>query len=236
MKVEPVTHRILEGPPESRYVYQAPVRIAHWLFALSIPVLAASGYLIGSPLPSIGGEASDSFLMGWIRTVHFSAAWVFAVTFAWRLYWVAAGNSHARGVFLPPLFNGRWWRGVGTQAAYYLFLRREPELWLGHNPLAQLAMFLMFVLGSVFMILTGFALYSQQWGWGDLPMDLFGWVFVLFGDPQTVRTLHAFGMWYILVFVIVHLYMVLREEIMGDLSMIGAMVSGVRMFKRGPRG
>jgi Ni/Fe-hydrogenase 1 B-type cytochrome subunit len=85
------------------------------------------------------------------------------------------------------------------------------------------------------MIVTGFALYSQQWGWGETPMNLFGWVFGLFGDPQSVRTWHHFGMWYLLLFVMLHLYMVLREDIMSGQSVIGTMVSGVRLFKREPR-
>jgi Ni,Fe-hydrogenase I cytochrome b subunit len=34
------------------YVYQAPLRAWHWINALSITILAISGYLIGSPLPT----------------------------------------------------------------------------------------------------------------------------------------------------------------------------------------
>ena len=45
------------------YVYEAPVRLWHWVMMLAIFVLAATGYLIGSPLPAIGGEAYDSYLL-----------------------------------------------------------------------------------------------------------------------------------------------------------------------------
>ena len=45
---------------------------------------------------------------------------------------------------------------------------RNRELWVGHNPLAQIAMFAMFTLGTLFMIVTGLALYAEQWGWGTL--------------------------------------------------------------------
>lgn len=235
MKTEPHTHRILEGPLEPLYVYEAPVRIAHWLFALSIAVLAVTCYLIGSPPPAIGGEAVESFLFGWIRTLHFGAGYVLGISFAYRVVWAFFGNSHSRAIFLPPLWRLVWWKGLLSQAAYYLFLKRESELWVGHNPLAQLAMFAMFVLGTLFMIITGFALYAQQWGWGDTPMDLFGWVFVLLGDAQNVRTLHHLGMWYLLLFVIVHIYMVFREDVMSGESVAGTMISGIRLFKREPR-
>ncbi len=40
------------------YIYEAPVRLWHWITALSIVVLAVTGYFIGRPLPSIQGEAT----------------------------------------------------------------------------------------------------------------------------------------------------------------------------------
>ena len=56
------------------YVYEAPVRLWHWITAASIVVLVVTGYFIGSPPPSLSGEASNHFLMGWIRYLHFAAA------------------------------------------------------------------------------------------------------------------------------------------------------------------
>ena len=73
MRVEPVSGRVLSAPLESVYVYEAPVRLWHWVTMLAIFVLAATGYLIGSPPPAIGGEAYDSFYFGWIRMIHMSA-------------------------------------------------------------------------------------------------------------------------------------------------------------------
>jgi Ni/Fe-hydrogenase 1 B-type cytochrome subunit len=140
--------------------------------------------------PAIGGEAYDSFYFGWIRMIHMSAGLILAVAFLVRIYWAIMGNHHARSIFYVPFWSGAWWRGFFSQVGYYLFLKKESDLWVGHNPVAQAAMFFMYTLGTLFMIVTGLALYSEQWGWGLLPMQLFGWVFVLFGDPQTVRTLH----------------------------------------------
>jgi Ni/Fe-hydrogenase 1 B-type cytochrome subunit len=234
MRVESVSGRVLGGPLEPVYVYEAPVRLWHWVMMLAMIVLAGTGYLIGSPPPAIGGEAAFSYFFAWIRIVHFISAWVFALAFIVRIYWAIVGNHHARSIFLPPFLSGAWWRGLFRQMGYYLFLRREADLWVGHNPLAQLAMFLMYTLGALFMIITGFALYSEQWGWGSVPMQLFGWVFVLFGDPQMVRTLHHLGMWYLLLFALIHVYMVIREDVMSGESVIGTMVNGIRLFKREP--
>ena len=57
MHVEPVSGRVIGGPYEPVYVYEAPVRVWHWVTMLAIYVLGATGYLIGSPPPAIGGEA-----------------------------------------------------------------------------------------------------------------------------------------------------------------------------------
>ena len=51
------------------YVWEAPVRLWHWVMALAMVVLAVTGYFIGSPLPSTPGEASDYYLLGYIRFV-----------------------------------------------------------------------------------------------------------------------------------------------------------------------
>ena len=58
---------------------------------------------------------------------------------------------------------------------------------------------------------------------------------MLLGEPQTVRTVHIFAMWYLLLFALIHMYMVFREDIMSGESVIGTMINGIRMFKREPR-
>ena len=234
MRVERGTGRVVAGPLEPVYVYEAPVRVWHWVMMVCMIVLAATGYLIGSPPPAIGGEAAFSYFFAWIRMLHFIAAWIFVAAFAVRIYWAIVGNHHARSIFLPPFFNGAWWRGLFAQMGYYLFVRKESDLWVGHNPLAQAAMFSMYTLGTLFIIVTGCALFAEQWGWGTVPMRLLGWVFVLFGDAQTVRTLHHLAMWYLLLFALIHVYMVMREDIMSGETIIGTMFSGIRMFKREP--
>lgn len=235
MQVERWTGRVTGGPLEQVYVYEAPVRLWHWLTVLCFMVLAGTGYLIGSPLPSGHGEAVNSFFFGWIRTIHFVAAMILIVAFVVRLYWAFAGNHHARGIFMPPLWSGSYWSGMFSQAAYYLFLRRESERWVGHNPLAQTAMFFMFTLGTLVLIFTGLGLYAQGYGWGSGWMNLFGWVTVLLGTPQAVRTAHHLAMWYVLIFALVHMYMAFREDIMGSSTILSTMSNGVRMWKGEPR-
>lgn len=216
---------------ESTYVYEAPVRIWHWVNALSITILAVTGYLISHPLPSMPGEASDHFTMGYIRFTHFAAAYVFFIGFLGRIYWAFVGNHHANQIFKVPILQKQYWQELVFEARWYLFLEKSPKKYVGHNPLAQLFMFFFITLGSLFMIVTGFALYGEGTGEGSWAATLFGWVIPLFGQSQAVHSWHHLGMWFIVTFVIMHVYVAVREDIMSRQSLISTMVSGTRMFK-----
>ena len=217
------------------YVWELPVRIWHWVMAVAMVVLATTGYLIGTPLPSPGGEASEHFMFGYIRFAHFAAAYVFAIVFVWRIIWAAFfGNRYSREIFLAPLkmLTPEFWRGFIDQTKYYLFMKRDAQPWAGHNPIAMAAMFFMYALGTVFMICTGFALYGEGLGQSSWAFTMFSsWVLPLLGYSQNVHTLHHLGMWYLIMFTIVHLYMVVREDICSGETVISTMINGWRISK-----
>lgn len=213
------------------YVYEAPVRIWHWVNAFSILTLTLTGYFIGSPLPSVPGEASANLLMGYIRFIHFAAGQVLALFLILRVYWAFVGNVHARQIFYVPFQSGCFWKEWLHEVRWYTFLAREPKKYVGHNPLAQFTMFPMFTLPLIFMVITGFALYSEAAGRDSWEYTLFGWVFSIWPNSQDIHTFHHLGMGVILVFVMVHIYVVLREDIMSRQSIISSMISGERLFK-----
>ncbi len=216
----------------SVYVYEVPVRLWHWVNALAIMVLCITGWFIGSPPPSMQiAEATHQFVFGYIRFAHFAAGMILTFGFLGRFYWSFVGNHHARQLFRLPLLNKHWWSEILFEVRWYLFLEKEPKKYVGHNPLAQAAMFFFMTLGISFMIVTGFALYAEGAGQGSLPDTLFGWLIPLVGNSQTVHSLHHLGMWAIVIFVIVHIYVAIREDIMSRQSMVSTMISGHRTFK-----
>jgi Ni/Fe-hydrogenase 1 B-type cytochrome subunit len=233
MVVDAASGEVLGGTLQQVYVYEAPVRIWHWVMVIAMVVLVATGYLIGSPWSGPSREATFTYFFGNVRLFHFLAGAVFVVAFVVRLYWAIAGNHHARAIFLPPVWSGSWWSGMFRQGLYYLFMKKEPPLWIGHNPLAQLAMFAMYVLGTFVIILTGLSLFAEQYGWGSTWMNLFGWVNVLLGGSQMVRFVHHLAMYYLLIFAVIHMYMAVREDVMGGETVVGSMVNGLRSFKEG---
>ena len=216
------------------YVWQLPVRVWHWVMALAMVVLFATGYLIGSPLGSVSGEASDNYLFGYIRFTHFAAGYVFAIVFVLRLYWAVVGNRFAREIFVVPLsmLSLKWWRGLVETAVYYLTFRSKGPVYQGHNPLSQLAMFAMYVLGALFMIVSGFAMYGEAQGMDSLTFKLFtSWFMPLVGYSQNAHTLHHLCMWYLFTFTLIHLYLATREDIFSGEDVISTMVNGWRTSK-----
>ncbi|MCW8889403.1 MAG: cytochrome b/b6 domain-containing protein, partial [Sedimenticola sp.] len=85
--------------------------------------------------------------------------------------------------------------------------------------------------GGFCMLLTGFSLYAEQTGLGSWQDSLFGWLIPLVGQSQDVRLWHHWGMWVIVVFVMLHVYVAIREDIVSRQSIISTMISGWRTFK-----
>ena len=215
----------------SIYVYEAPVRLWHWVNALAMVVLAVTGYFIGKPLPTLPGEASANYLMGYIRFAHFASAYIFAVGLVARAYWAVVGNHHARQIFKLPLTNKHWWSEVFFELRWYMFLEKHPKKYVGHNPMAQLMMFFFYTVLAFGMVITGFGLYSEGAGLGHWSDVLFGWTIPFVGGSMQLHNLHRLGMWIMMSFAIVHVYAAIREDIMSRQSLISTMVSGWRMFK-----
>ncbi|NQX80349.1 MAG: Ni/Fe-hydrogenase, b-type cytochrome subunit [Hyphomicrobiaceae bacterium] len=214
------------------YVYEVPVRIWHWVNAIAILVLCVTGWFIGNPPPSMQlGEATQQFAFGYIRFTHFAAAMIMTIGFGGRVYWAFKGNHHARQLFILPLLDKNWWSEVLFEIRWYLFLEKEPKKYVGHNPLAQASMFTFVTLGMIFMISTGFALYAEALGSDHWLSVLFSPVKYFVNNSQLLRTIHSLGMWIIIIFSMIHIYLAIREDIMSRQTIVSSMISGYRTFK-----
>ncbi|ACB94794.1 Ni/Fe-hydrogenase, b-type cytochrome subunit [Beijerinckia indica] len=213
------------------YVYEAPVRLWHWINAASIVVLAITGYLIGSPPSTLAGEASAHFQMGWIRYLHFAAAWIFAVGFTGRVIWAFFGNVYSRELFYIPFWSLAYWRELFDEMLVYAFIKKHARKVVGHNALARFSLFFCFTLAGLFMLATGFALYSDGTGIDSWEGRLFGWIMPLLGGNLATHFWHHIGMWVILLFIMFHVYTVTREDITSRQTLISAMINGYRSFR-----
>jgi Ni/Fe-hydrogenase 1 B-type cytochrome subunit len=185
------------------YVWQWPVRLTHWVIALSILVLSVTGIYIGRPFLVVPGEARFHFVMGTMKVVHSYAAIAFGLAVLSRIAWMFLGNTYARwDKFLPVARRRR--RGIVGTVKFYLFLMRKPPGFVGHNPLAGMAYALVFLL-SIAMIGTGLAMYSVSARVGS-PFRFFQFLVPLCGGLQTAHWIHHVVMWLILGFAVHHVY------------------------------
>lgn len=217
---------------EREYVWELPVRLAHWLLFLSIVVLAATGYYIGHPFISVPGEARAHFVMGTMRSVHLYASIVFTLSALVRVYWAFAGNAYARWSQLIPVSRQRW-QSFRHALLFYTFLTREPIEYLGHNALAGLTYAGIFAVYFV-MMATGFALYTVYAPLGS-PMQVFGSLIPLFHGLQVARLIHHIGMWVILIFAVAHVYFPVLYSIIERNGVFDSIFSGYKFKERDSR-
>ncbi len=214
------------------YLWELPVRIFHWVNAISIVVLCITGFLIADPPAMMHqGEAWNTFTMGYIRVIHFIAAYFFTGAMILRLYWAFAGNKYARlKAFLFPFTKAgikEFWKVLKYDI--FLFPAKENYHRLGHNSIAALSYLIMFFFALI-MVFTGFALYADNASWW-FP-KLFAWVQPALGGDFGTRLLHHISMWIIIFITIVHIYLVIFHDVRDKDGEISSMVGGYKFEKK----
>ena len=211
------------------HVWEWPVRLAHWLVVLSLGVLAFTGIYMGHPFLVSPGPSEQRFVMGTVKVVHFYAAIVFTLSVLARLLWMFLGNEYASWKEFIPLRRQRR-RGLRSTLRFYLFLRRDPPTFIGHNPLAGATYTLVFLLYLV-MITTGFALYSVSAPLGS-HMRVFHILLPFFGGAQGARWIHHVGMWLLIGFAVHHVYSAVMMALVERKGTLESIFSGYKFFTR----
>jgi cytochrome b len=119
-------------------VWDAPVRVFHWLLVLSF----AGAYL---------SAESERW-----RLLHITLGYTMGGLVAFRLVWGLVGSRYAR--------FARFVRGPAAVLAYLRSLwQGRPQHYLGHNPAGAVAIVLL-LLASVAVVATGWAGYNELGG------------------------------------------------------------------------
>ena len=211
------------------YVWQIPVRVTHWLIALSLLVLSITGLYIGRPFMTVPGQAGQWFVMGWTRIIHFYAAIVFTVAVIVRVLWMFTGNKYARWDKFVAVHRTRQ-KGILPTVLFYSFLRDKPPAYVGHNPVAGSAYLLVF--GLYFLAIgTGLVMHAPNAEVGS-PLRWFASLAPLFGGLQVARWIHHVVMWLLLGFTLHHVY---SAVLVASVEKNGTMDSIVAGYKCVPR-
>ena len=215
------------------YVWELPVRLFHWVTAVSIPVLAITGLIIANP-PAIDRnvEATNTYLFGIVRAVHFITAYIFMAFLFFRSYWSFFGNKFASWrTFFP--YTKKGLKNMIYVAKVDVLLQKDKEhklsnISIGHNYLAAFTYFIMYNL-FLFQIVTGFALMSDTASW-FLP-QMFGFLKSWFGGDIGLRYWHHLFTWIFIGFAIIHVYLVLYHDYIEARGEASAMISGYKFVR-----
>jgi len=172
-------------------------RILHWIIMASIILLALTGFYIHAPFINNGG----GFLMAMMRGVHAAAAGLLTIAFVVRVIWMFVGPrddwKNFIGGFRDMLL-------LSKVILHYVHISRKPVIVKKYNPLQMLAYSFAYVL-ALFQIITGFAL---QYPDGILRPIAYG----VFGNTVNLRVAHYIVSWIFVIFILIHVYMAIRES------------------------
>ncbi len=221
-----IQHAAATGEPVLRqpvYVWELPVRIFHWIGVFMIVGLIITGLYIGNPAVIPMGEATTRFMMGAMRFWHAIFAYIFTANMLFRVYWFWAGNEYSKF----PFWRKDFWSDIIVTVKHYLFLSKEHVIHVGHNSVAQLSYFLFVWVGGAIMIITGFIMRGGSNPEG-IWQTLFGWLVPLFGGEYQVRNIHHLVTWFFIMFIIIHLYLAFRQDILDDDSSVSSIITGYK--------
>jgi len=205
------------GPVMPVYVWQYPLRLAHWGIVLSIAVLSVTGLYIHDPY--ISGQLDRPFFMGWIRFTHEAFGMLFMAMVLLRIYLFFGGNRWENWREMVPINRGRFVEMINV-SKFYMFINPKPVAKIGHNAMAALSYIGIYSLALV-EILTGLTLYwrldhNRYLGW------LVSWVPGMMSVPN-IRLLHFLLMFVFICFGIFHVHLAMlisREEKRGLMDSI----------------
>jgi thiosulfate reductase cytochrome b subunit len=178
-------------------VHPLVVRVTHWINALAVLVMVASGWQIynASPLFASFTFPDALTLGGWLAgglQWHFAAMWVLAINgLLYVVYGIASGHFRRKLLPISP-------RAVLHDVGQALRGKLAHEDLTVYNA-AQRAAYLVLILSFTVLIASGLAIWK--------PVQLQE-LAALMGGYEGARLLHFFAMALVVLIVIVHIVMV----------------------------
>jgi Ni/Fe-hydrogenase b-type cytochrome subunit len=194
-----------ETPVLAVYEHSGIVRFCHWLTAITLTVMIASGLEVFRAFPSFGGKIPEKDFPAVPRSItlggglggglqwHFTFMWLFVG--AGVLY---VGYQVLSGHYRQVLFTLRDVPGVWPMVRHYFLFGPKPPVRGTYNPLQKLA-YTSTICFGILSVASGVALYK--------PVQLH-WLVLLLGGFRLARIWHFVAMCGFLSFIPGHLLMV----------------------------
>lgn len=229
-------------------VWDRHVRWFHWINLLCVLGLAAVGVAILNEKAL--GVTNDGKIL--LKTVHVWIGYVFVLNLLWRLIWAFIGGPSARWRAILP--GGR---GYLSELRHFLAdLQSRPRQYLGHTPLGRIAITILLLLLTM-QAVTGLVLAGTDLFYPPLGGWIAGWVAAPGVDPaalvpyapqmydeaavaemrafrQPYLSLHYYGFYTLLAFVVLHVVAVVVTELRAGGTLISAMFTGEKVLRGQP--
>jgi Ni/Fe-hydrogenase 1 B-type cytochrome subunit len=229
--------------------WDAPTRLFHWINALAVIGLLVTGLDI--LLDDVFHHAASGKVM--LKDVHVSFGYVMVVNLLWRFIWAFFGNRYARWRAIVPGGPGYL---TALRAYTASFLTGEPQQYVGHNPLARVAVALLFFL-LLMQAVTGLVLAGTDLYWPPFGQWFAAWVAAPGVDPALVAPgatelidkssydamrafrspfveVHELGFYALAVVIVLHIVAVVVTELREGGSITSAMFTGRKILSRRP--
>ncbi len=229
--------------------WDAPTRWFHWINVLAVFGLMGTGLVVLFD-DGLGLSASGKLTL---KSVHASFGYVMVLNLLWRFAWAFLGNRYARWRAIVPGGPGYL---VALRAYTGSFLTGEPQQYVGHNPLARIAVALLFLLlliqGVTGLVLAGTDLFWPPFGhWfaagvaapGVDPSLVVPGATELI-DPTSYAAMRAFrspfvqvhelSFYALAVLIVIHIAAVVITEVHEGGSITSAMFTGRKILSRRP--
>ncbi|MGD9970374.1 MAG: cytochrome b/b6 domain-containing protein [Sulfuricurvum sp.] len=219
------------------------MRIIHWVNVVSIVAAVITGLYIAHPYYQsfIADPAVDKYVMAWNRWIHFIGAILLDVTsvaVAYLYFFSRFEKPYKK--LIPNSKNVTEFKEVVINL---LTLNRRKNFDSSHSDSFNTVYFTIMHLLLVFMLLSGLQLYvhglesglSSVGAWWPWILHVStDWTIAVFGGNMGVRIAHHTSMWFIIAWVMFHIYYQVWRTIFwqeGDI----AIAFGGSKFKKAPK-
>ncbi len=218
------------------------MRINHWVVAICMVAAVLTGLYIGHPYYQsfIADPAVTKFVMAWNRWIHFMSAIIFdvsSIVIAY-LYFFSRFNKPYKKL-IP---TGKNVVEFGEVFLNLITLNRRKKFDSQHEDSFNAVNFAIFHLMLIWMLLTGLQLYVH--GLASVISSIGAWwpwilhfatdwtIPVTGGTLMDVRISHHYTMWFIVVWVVFHIYYQIWRTIFWKEGDIAIVVGGSKFVKK----
>lgn len=226
------------------------MRILHWVNAFSMIIAIATGFYIAAPYYQtfIADPAVDKYVMAWNRWFHFIIAIIFDVTSIVIAY--LAFFSRFEKIYKKLIPNAENIKEFGAVFINLVTLNKVKKFDSSHSDSFNTVYFFIFHMLLLWMLLSGLQMYAHgltggmssvgTW-WPTLLHFVTDWTipfsaFLVGGGPtpsiMDVRIAHHYSMWFIIVWVVFHIYYQVWRTIFWKEADISIVVGGSKYVKK----